>query len=207
MIRTLRFGHRAVRRARPRSPSSPKQPLPLKLDPKKTTPAITTADLMTRIYRFADDSMRGRMAGSPEAMKGTEYIAGELKRLGLQPAGDKRHVLPGRAVRRSDDRLIVDHSDRRDDAQGRTGLRRECAARDATDQSRTLEVIFGGQAIDTTNMLTPDQVRGKLLVLRPASGPPSDIQAFLASDGYKRYQAVVGTAAMIADDRSGAIAA
>ena len=66
----------------------PKQPLPLKLDPKKTTPAITTADLMTRIYRFADDSMRGRMAGSPDAMKGTEYIAGELKRLGLQPAGD-----------------------------------------------------------------------------------------------------------------------
>jgi len=63
------------------------QPLPLKLDPTKTTPAITIADLMTRIYRFADDSMRGRMAGSPEAMKGTEYIAGELKRLGLQPAG------------------------------------------------------------------------------------------------------------------------
>jgi len=66
----------------------PKQPLPLKLEPTKTTPAITIADLMTRIYRFADDSMRGRMAGSPEAMKGTEYIAGELKRLGLQPAGD-----------------------------------------------------------------------------------------------------------------------
>src|SRR6185295_15835589 len=51
------------------------KPLPLKLDPQKTTPAITTADLMTRIYRFAADSMRGRMAGSPEAMKGTEYIA------------------------------------------------------------------------------------------------------------------------------------
>ena len=65
----------------------PPQPLPLKLDPKKTTPAITAADLMTRVYRFADDSMRGRMAGSPEAMKGTEYIAGEVKRLGLQPAG------------------------------------------------------------------------------------------------------------------------
>src|SRR4051794_1168974 len=67
----------------------PTQSLPLKLDPKKTTPEITAADLMTRIYRFADDSMRGRMAGSDEAMKGTEYIAGELKRLGLQPAGDK----------------------------------------------------------------------------------------------------------------------
>jgi hypothetical protein len=43
---------------------------------------------MTRVYQFADDSMRGRMAGSPEAMKGTEYIAAELKRLGLQPAGE-----------------------------------------------------------------------------------------------------------------------
>ena len=66
----------------------PPQPLPLKLDPKKTTSAITSADLMTRVYRFADDTMRGRMAGSPEAMKGTDYIAQELKRLGLQPAGD-----------------------------------------------------------------------------------------------------------------------
>ena len=67
----------------------PRQPLPLKLEPTKTTPAITIADLMTRVYRFADDSMRGRMAGSPEAMKGTEYIAGELKRLGLKPGGEK----------------------------------------------------------------------------------------------------------------------
>ena len=62
---------------------------PLKMSPQTTTAAITTADLMTRVYRFADDSMRGRMAGSPEAMKGTEYIAAELQRLGLRPAGDK----------------------------------------------------------------------------------------------------------------------
>ena len=40
----------------------PKQPLPLKLELTKTTAAITIPDLMTRIYRFADDSMRGRMA-------------------------------------------------------------------------------------------------------------------------------------------------
>ena len=38
-----------------------KQPLPLKLEPAKTTPAITTADLMTRIYRFA-----GEWRGAPK---------------------------------------------------------------------------------------------------------------------------------------------
>ena len=37
--------------------------LPLKHDPQPTTPEITPADLMTRLYIFADDSMhRGTSA-------------------------------------------------------------------------------------------------------------------------------------------------
>ena len=34
--------------------------LPLKHAAKPTTPAISAADLMTRLYIFADDSMQGR---------------------------------------------------------------------------------------------------------------------------------------------------
>jgi hypothetical protein len=175
----------------------PKQPLPLKLEPKSTTPAITTADLLTRIYRFADDSMRGRMAGSPEAMKGTEYIAGELKRLGLQPAGDSgtyfQTVPFGVQTMDSSSTIQI----------GETLLKAGAdflanAPLGTPEQSRSVDVIFGGQAIDTTNLLTPEQVRGKILVLRPAAGPPSDIQAFLASDGYKRYQATLSAAAALA---------
>jgi hypothetical protein len=43
---------------------------------------------MTRLYIFADDSMQGREAGTIGNVKGTDYIAGEVKRLGLQPAGE-----------------------------------------------------------------------------------------------------------------------
>ena len=64
------------------------RPLPLKRRPQPTTAAITENDLMSRLYVFADDSMMGREAGTPGAMKGTAYIAAEVKRLGLTPAGD-----------------------------------------------------------------------------------------------------------------------
>ncbi len=174
----------------------PKQPLPLKLEPTKTTPGITIPDLMTRIYRFADDSMRGRMAGSPEAMKGTEYIAGELKRLGLQPAGDSgtyfQNVPFGVQTMDSSSTIQV----------GETTLKAgsdflASAQLGTATEPRSLEVIFGGQAIDTTNVLAPEKVQGKILLFRPAAGPPADIQAFIASEGFKRYQAAVSAAAMV----------
>jgi hypothetical protein len=171
--------------------------LPLKLDPQKTTPGITSADLMTRIYRFADDSMRGRMAGSPEAIKGTEYIAGELKRLGLQPAGDNgsyfQDVPFGVQTLDSTSTIQVGGTTL---TAGADFLASSPLGMPA--QSKSLEVIYGGTAIDTVNLLTPDQVRGKLLILRPAAGPPANVQAFLASDGFKRYQATVNAAAMLA---------
>ena len=53
-----------------------------------TAPAITPADLKTRSYIFADDSMQGRRAGTPGNVRGNAYIAGELARLGLRPGGD-----------------------------------------------------------------------------------------------------------------------
>ena len=62
--------------------------LPLKLAPRPTAPAITAADLMTRLYIFADDSMMGRQVGTEYNLKGTAYLEREVKRLGLQPAGE-----------------------------------------------------------------------------------------------------------------------
>jgi hypothetical protein len=54
----------------------------------RTVPAITAADLKIRSYIFADDSMQGRRTGTPGNVRGNAYIAGELARLGLRPAGD-----------------------------------------------------------------------------------------------------------------------
>jgi hypothetical protein len=56
--------------------------------PATTTPAITAGDLRTRLYIYADDSMQGRRSGTPGGIKATDYIAGEAKRLGLEPAGE-----------------------------------------------------------------------------------------------------------------------
>src|SRR4051812_26206185 len=52
-----------------------------------TSPGITAEDLRTRLYIFADDSMMGRQFGTEGNLKGTQYIADELARMGVQPGG------------------------------------------------------------------------------------------------------------------------
>ena len=53
-----------------------------------TSPAITAADLRSRLYAYADDSMQGRRSGTPGNVKATDLIAAEARRLGLEPAGE-----------------------------------------------------------------------------------------------------------------------
>ncbi len=61
---------------------------PYKWAPRPTSQEITANDLRTRLYGIADDSMLGRRIGDPTNYKTTGYIANEVKRLGLKPAGD-----------------------------------------------------------------------------------------------------------------------
>ena len=56
--------------------------------PQPTVPGITEADLRTRLFIFADDSMQGREAGTEGHLRSTDYLAAELRALGLEPAGD-----------------------------------------------------------------------------------------------------------------------
>jgi hypothetical protein len=56
--------------------------------PGRTGAAITPADLKSRLYLYADDSMMGREAGTIGNYKATAYIAAEAARMGLEPAGD-----------------------------------------------------------------------------------------------------------------------
>jgi hypothetical protein len=62
--------------------------LPLKHPPQPTVPAITAADLMTRLYTYADDSLQGRRAGTPANLRATAYIASQARAMGLVPAGE-----------------------------------------------------------------------------------------------------------------------
>jgi hypothetical protein len=56
--------------------------------PAATTVAISAGDLRTRLYLIADDSMRGRLAGSVGDSLATAYIASEFARVGLVAAGE-----------------------------------------------------------------------------------------------------------------------
>jgi hypothetical protein len=56
--------------------------------PASTSSAITAADLRTRLYSFADDSMQGRRSGTAGNVKATDWIAVEARGIGLEPAGE-----------------------------------------------------------------------------------------------------------------------
>jgi hypothetical protein len=62
--------------------------LPRTHAPRPTTAALTPADLMTRLYILADDSMMGREAGHAGNVKGTDYVAAQFRRAGLEPMGE-----------------------------------------------------------------------------------------------------------------------
>lgn len=44
--------------------------------------------MRTRLEAYAADSMRGRLTGTPDNVKATRWIADELRKIGLEPAGD-----------------------------------------------------------------------------------------------------------------------
>jgi hypothetical protein len=53
-----------------------------------TTGPIVPADLRSRLYVFADDSMEGRESTKRGNVLGTNYIAHEMERIGLRPGGE-----------------------------------------------------------------------------------------------------------------------
>ena len=140
--------------------------LPLKHDPRPTTAAITAADLMTRLYVYADDSMLGRQAGTENNTRATAYIAAELRRLGLEPAGEGGTFFQDVPIVRrgyADSSVLVAGSERltiwKDFAPAnRRGVPRPL------DEAR---VVFGGTYGDTAGALSREQMKGKLVVFLP----------------------------------------
>jgi len=142
-------------------------PLPLKHTPQPTSPAITAGDLMTRLYIFADDSMMGRETGTRGHLISTAYIANELQRLGLKPAGDNGTFFQNvPMIRRAFDERSTITVDGTTLQGGKDFI--ATAATGAAPSLGTVDVVFGGRAGDTTGALAPDQLRGKLLLQYPA---------------------------------------
>lgn len=153
---------------------------PEKYAPKPTGGAITPADLMTRVYGFADDSMMGRQTGTVYHDKGTDYIARELKRLGLKPAGDtgtyfQRLPIVVRTLAQGT-KLIADG---KEFVAGRDFIPRD--ARDFTANAREMQntpVVYGGVYVppppqtlpDTTAWLPRADAAGKVVIFTVPSG-------------------------------------
>jgi hypothetical protein len=145
--------------------------LPLKYTGKPTTAPISAADLMTRLYIFADDSMMGRQVGTEYNLKGTAYIEREVRRIGLVPAGENGGYfqnLPlftnytdtvatsvkvgGETLAFGTDYLPIARA-------GRT------IALDGT------AVVYGGVSSDSTTWPTADAAKGKIVVLTISNVP------------------------------------
>jgi hypothetical protein len=169
-------------------------PLPLKHAPKPTTGAITTGDLMTRLYIIADDSMKGRQAGSEGHQMTTAYIASELKRMGLDPAGGSGgyfQYVP--LVRRHFDRDATLSA-------GAAALRPDSdfvplVTRGSPRSVDGAQIIYGGVFTDSTTWITADQARGKLVVFSPKLPPGTPPRFFIISiRPISRFAAAAGVA-------------
>ena len=154
---------------------------PEKYAPRPTVGAITAADLMTRVYQFADDSMMGRQTGTVYHDKGTDYIARELKRLGLKPAGDsgtyfQRLPIVTRSLA-AGTKLVADGKE--------FVVGRDFIARDVRDlgpatarDMQNAPVVYGGVYVpappqtlpDTSAWLSRADAAGKVVIITVPSG-------------------------------------
>lgn len=138
--------------------------------PTRTGVDISAADLMTRLFRFADDSMNGRVLATAENVKAVEYIASEVKKMGLEPAGDSGTFFQNVPVF---DRVLEPGSI---SVNGTAlALWTDYAPRDQGNGARSIAgvpVVFGGNWGDEASLLPPDSAAGKLVVLGvPSRGP------------------------------------
>ncbi|HEX7939201.1 MAG TPA: M28 family peptidase [Gemmatimonadaceae bacterium] len=144
---------------------------PLKYPAKPTVAAITPADLMSRLYVFADDSMNGRAAGTKYHDKGVEYIGRELARLGLKPGGVNGTFF--QPIPLMVHNVVADLSISVD---GRAFTQSDFLTRDAVDfgaSARELNgatAVYGGMFPDTANMIKPTDVSGKVVVFTVPRG-------------------------------------
>ena len=156
---------------------------PARVMPAPTAAAITARDLRIRLYQFADDSMMGRQVGREGNMNGTDYIAREVRRLGLLPAGDNGtyfQVLPYHFHQfTSHSRLTVDGNPIvwNDGFVAVPGPRAPRPIADA-------EVIFGGTDGDTTTQISAADAAGRFVVLLPRVATPGGQQAFGGRRGF-----------------------
>lgn len=174
--------------------------------PQPTESAITPADLMTRLYIIADDSMLGREAGTIGNVKATNYIAREMERMGLRPGGENGtffQTVPVVIARIDSTRAI---------AVDGTALRlgtdvlplyaplanRLLPVATSTRSLDGVPVVYGGQLGGT--LIEPSAAAGKLVVFGVPEGANGRRDwRFFTQGSLTRYSGAAGIAAPVLD--------
>jgi hypothetical protein len=140
--------------------------LPLKYVGPPTHAAISAADMMTRVYIIADDSMMGRSAATAYNAKGALYIEREVRRLGLQPGGENgtyfQHPLDQRELDPATNLTVGGRS---------VPLWTEFAPRDQGPGARAFDgatVIYAGSLGSPQQLVAPAAVAGKIVLVTAA---------------------------------------
>ncbi|HYH82376.1 MAG TPA: M28 family peptidase [Longimicrobium sp.] len=168
--------------------------LPRMHAPRPTTAALSPADLMTRLYVLADDSMMGREAGTRGNVKGTDYVAAEFRAIGLEPMGEQggyfqavplvhRGLQPGASVMVDGAALRLGHDYLPLTFVGPLAFAPELRAQNAP-------VVFGGRV--GGQMLAPADARGKLVILLPPQENGADNWRFWRSAAMRTYPGAAG---------------
>ncbi|MFV2007530.1 MAG: M28 family metallopeptidase, partial [Longimicrobiales bacterium] len=138
-----------------------------------TSPDITAQDLRTRLFIVAADSMTGREVGTWGNFKAISYIASELERMGVEPAGEDGYFqeLPMHT------RTLVSSGSLT------VGQRDFVAGEDwaplpplpqlgglpvgSTGDIDGVPVVYGGDMADPSTFISAEQAAGKLVILAP----------------------------------------
>ena len=161
---------------------------------------ISAADLRKRLFIYSDDSMEGRETGTIGNVKATNYIAGQVKRLGLQPAGENGtyFVTVPLIVRAPDTTgtMAVDGASltRNTDYVVMSPLP-SFLPFGTTLNAASVGVVYGGRLGDAGYALSAEQIAGKIVVVDPPLGSDGKPDwRFWQHGGLDRFQGAAAVA-------------
>ena len=134
---------------------------------QRAAATITEADIKSRIFIIAHDSMGGRNTPSPGLEKTAAYIAAEFKRFGLKPGGDNGGFIQRYPIRRA----VIDTGSSEvtiqgPDSQVRLGFGKDAAQFFGSVKSGSWPVALVGGPVDTLNP-SPGAFKGKAVIWYP----------------------------------------
>jgi hypothetical protein len=153
------------------------------LSAQTTSAAMLPDDLLLRVRILADDSMLGRNAGGIGNVRATDYVADELARLGLEPAGHNGFFQTIPLVTRGPVRgaHIEAGGVRLDSTDIRSPRATGGAPLGGLFNREDVPTIYGG--VVGARTVDPALVEGKVVIFRIEVGPNGRaVQAFAGTD-------------------------